>query len=525
MLNRLRQALQIIGWRAIGVLLLLPAHALARAGGGGGFHGGGGGGHGGGFGGRGGGGGFGGHGGGGDGGLFWLLYQLFFSHPAIGIPLLILIIFLIVLYYRNQNPQGMTGPGGQPSRNPYLAIPNSAVWAGNLREKDPGFDEEAFRQRVALAFNTIQAAWCAQDLKTVRAFISDGVYERFLLQIAEQRDEGYHDFMDGLRILDLRLAEVESDGVYDEIAIRVRAISIDYRMSLATGKRIAGSGSPSEFTEIWTFVRRQGAVTHAGKPGLIEGNCPNCGAAIEMNQAANCTHCKALLRSGEYDWVLSEITQESEWDGARHRQIPGLDDLRRRDPNFNAAEVEDRASVAFWRWATADRLGKIDPLRKVASAELCQAVAAQFHPPPGQPRVFMGDCAVGSVRLLGVMPSNGIDRAVVEARWNGKRFAAVPDHPPRQVAGEVLFHTVLVFFRQSTVTTDLGKGISSAHCPSCGAPESGGTSNACEYCGAVLTDGTHGWVLSEFLARLDPRAQALLAELHSGGVPAPSWNG
>ena len=40
-----------------------------------------------------------------------------------------------------------------------------------------------------------------------------------------------------------------------------------------------------------------------------------------MNQSANCTHCQALLRSGEYDWVLTEITQESEWQLSQAEQI------------------------------------------------------------------------------------------------------------------------------------------------------------------------------------------------------------
>ena len=61
-------------------VLLMNAELLARAGGGGGYHGGGGG----------GGGGHGGGGGGGGGGLaylFYLLIQLDFTHPLIGLPI------------------------------------------------------------------------------------------------------------------------------------------------------------------------------------------------------------------------------------------------------------------------------------------------------------------------------------------------------------------------------------------------------------------------------------------------------
>ena len=509
---------------SIGLLLLIPAEALARAGGGGGFHGGGGGGfHGGGGGGFHGGGG-GGGGGGNDGLIVWLIIELF-RHPILGIAVLAIIAFVYWRSSQNRQPPGpSTGmppaTGGYPESAPAALDPNA--WAANLRQNDLAFDANGFYGRVRIAFDKIQQAWCAQNLSVIRPFVSDGVYERFLLQIAEQRDEGYHDFMEGLQVLDLRFAEIESDGIYDEIAVLIRAVSVDYRMSIATGQRISGSARPEEFSEIWTFLRRQGAQTKVG-PGLIEGNCPNCGAAIEMNQSAVCEHCQALLRSGQYDWVLTEITQQSEWNGVRHRSIPGVENVRSKDPDFNAAGIEDRASVAFWRVATAERLGRIDPIRKVASEQFIQTFSPHLHPTDGRPRVFYGDDAVGSVRLLGILPDAEMDKAAVEVTWNGTPFAAATPGPPRQVGQAGLFNTVLVFFRRSDSRTEAGKGIASAHCPTCGAPESGGASNACEFCGTVLTDGAHGWVLDAFLPRLDPRSQALLHALHGSDGPVGAF--
>lgn len=427
--------------------------------------------------------------------------------------IVLVIAFFVWRWWQNQPTQLQPGPMQAPPPDDGEDGPSSGGdWAGDLRRNDPAFDENAFYSRIRIAFDKIQQAWCAQNLTVIRPFVSDGVYERFLLQIAEQRDEGYHDFMEGLRVLDLRMAEIESDGIYDEIAVRIRAVSVDYRMSIATGQRISGSSIPQEFVEIWTFVRRQGAQTKSG-PGLIEGNCPNCGAAIEMNQSAVCAHCKALLRSGQYDWVLTEITQQSEWNGVRHRQISGVPELRQRDPDFNAAGIEDRASVAFWRVATAERLGKIDPIRKIASDSYVHTFEPHLHPQDGKPRVFYGDDAVGSVRLLGILLASDMDRAAVEVTWNGTPYAASPQSQPRQVGQAGLFNTVLVFFRRNDAKTEVGKGIASAHCPNCGAPESGGLTNACEFCGTVLTDGTHGWVLEAFLPRFDPRAQELVANL------------
>ena len=332
-------------------------------------------------------------------------------------------------------------------------------------------------------------------------------------------DEGYHDFMEGLRVLDLRMAEIESDGIYDEIAVRIRAVSVDYRMSIATGQRISGAAVPEEFVEIWTFVRRQGAQTKSG-PGLIEGNCPNCGAAIEMNQSAVCAHCKALLRSGQYDWVLTEITQQSEWNGVRHRQIPVSRNCgsATRISMLPASKTVPRSPSGESRPPSV--LGRIDPIRKMASDSYVHTFEPHLHPQDGKPRVFYGDDAVGSVRLLGILAAPDMDRAAVEVTWNGTPYAASPQGQPRQVGQAGLFNTVLVFFRRGDAKTEVGKGIASAHCPNCGAPESGGLTNACEFCGTVLTDGTHGWVLEAFLPRFDPRAQELIANLQGRSVAA-----
>ena len=79
----------------------------------------------------------------------------------------------------------------------------------------------------------------------------------------------------------------------------------------------------------------------------MEGHCPNCGAPIDINQNANCQHCKAFLRSGEYDWVLCEITQECEWQATKTTNLPGIQQTVERDPDFNTQELEDRTSVMF----------------------------------------------------------------------------------------------------------------------------------------------------------------------------------
>ncbi len=502
--RRARPTFRVLPLLAALLVVLIPAMLFARAGGGENYHSG---------------------GGGGGGALIYLAFRLIvlcFQHPACGLPVLIALVVIGIYIYRHA-PEYSAAASAARSR---IAAPDQAARlanVGQIRQQDPAFDEAAFLSRVRTAFVAIQEAWTGQDLSRVRAFISDGVYERFSLQFAGQREAGYRNRLDNLLVEDARVLDVNTDDTFDEVSVLLRARADDYRVSLADGRRVPGPTATGSFTEVWSFLRRRGARTVPGKPGLIEGNCPNCGAAIEMNQSANCAHCKALLRSGEYDWVLSEITQESTWEAGGRGRVPGADELRARDPGFNLQALEDRTSVIFWRLAAAWRTGKTAPLRKMAAPAFCDALEPTLRAPPGGARTFFGECAVGAVTVRGVAAAATAansespgDRAVVEVDWSGQRWAAAPGAPPRPAAPDYsTLSTLFVLFRKAGVQTDVAKAVSSAHCPNCGAPESGGASNACDFCGTVLNDGSQGWVLIKAVESADPEGWALLNELRN----------
>ena len=61
---------------------------------------------------------------------------------------------------------------------------------------------------------------------------------------------------------------------------------------------------------------------------------------------------------------------------------------------------------------------------------------------------------------------------------------------------------VMVFNRKAGVKTDPGRqGNSVTNCPNCGAPTEITSSGQCPYCGSIVTNGEHDWVLTEFRPR------------------------
>jgi uncharacterized tellurite resistance protein B-like protein len=369
-----------------------------------------------------------------------------------------------------------------------------------LREEDPGFEEQAFLSRVTSAFLLTQQAWSNQRLDGeggVRAFLSDGVYERFSLQFGEQKMLGYRNVMDDVRVISTEIVQVELEELFVSLAVRVYARARDRYVSLEDGRPVPGPSSDEPFSEIWTFQRRRGVKSNRLKPGLIEGNCPNCGANIWMNQNAACASCSSLLRSGMFDWVLTEITQESEWKTQKATMVPGYDAMRIKDPGFSLTGLEDSASVMFWRLMDCSRVGKVDPIHKVATQEMTETLRWVEE---RESRQFWGQVGVGSVQSERIVlatregETNGWDRALVRVKWSGVMYVVGRGGVARGTPNGVT-STLLLLARRSAARTNVDGSISSAHCPNCGAPQEKVTEVRCGSCGMVLNDGSH-WLLA-----------------------------
>lgn len=460
-------------------------YTLLQAGGGGGFSGGGSG------------GGFGGGGGGGDSLSGWMIYyllRLVIEFPLVGIPTLILVLFL---FWRSAQQAKALQEGKMIRRaQKKLERYEKHVSWEDFEARDPDFDRAAFLDRVKIAFHKAQEGWCAQDITALRPFVSDGVFERFSVQIEEQKLEGWQQTMEGLSLGTPSFLQVLPGTTFDTITVRLPFRAVIARQALATGDRIGGSViKKRNFSECWTFVRRPGVQTRAG-PGLIEGQCPNCGAPLSHNQSAKCDACGSLARSGDFDWVLTEITQASVWKYETNHEVRGLASFMEHDPGISVQLLEDRASVAFWRKAAADRRSSIEPLLSVATAELCEEYQEGFSDPDDR---VMTECAVGSVQLLGMLPGEKQDHALVEVYWDGVPTSR--SGADLSLGKRLLYRSLLVFVRRSGVKTSHTHSLTTAHCTECGARDEGGTASTCSFCDAPRRGNKTVWLLEEFTSK------------------------
>ena len=415
--------------------------------------------------------------------LVFLYIRFVILYPVFGVPLTLFFLYLgwqYGLFLNHRREERAIGSGLQKQNETRLREEGS-----QLRARDPNFDTPAFLRRATDAFMKIQAAWSAGDMTPARYFVSDGVYERFSRQLEDLKSRGLVNLMEGVTVSGAEIISYESDDHFDALHVWFRASARDRTLD-ASGTVL--KSVDGEFEEVWSFLRRPGAKTlkHGGG---IEGQCPNCGAPLKIADAGKCAACGTWVNSGDHDWILAEITQRSEWAPTdSHRDIGGWTRLSESDPAANLQALEDRASVMFWRWLDALRLGKPGPLSSVASgAHLPNLV-------PAGSAAWWRDAAVGSVDVMACERGGGVDRVHVQVKWEAAAMTRTPEGERR--GSRSLQRHFFILERDAGVKTDARQGLRTARCPSCGAPPSGRDEAGCAYCGGSLIDLKKDWALT-----------------------------
>jgi len=386
-------------------------------------------------------------------------------------------VVVLVLVQRNRQSRAL-----QAAQYDATAARRTSVSLAALQARDPQLTEQSISQHVMPMQDQLRNAWCGGNMLPARAFVSDGVYSRFQVQLALMRQENRRNVMSDARVLALTVEAVVDAAPLDVVHMRLTAVARDTEVPCDANDgqiRAALAKAPANpYTEIWTLVRCTGAQT---KPGdfQVGTSCPKCGAPLAGGEMLKCRYCGALVCSGEHDWVLAEITQLSEW-RPRQQRAPGLDALRRADPGVAGEVLEDRASYLFWKWVEAARANSPAPMRKCSTAGII-ASGARWEWARGASDVSVGGsdvvkCVVGA--------PDGQDHVDVLVKWSA-RFNGSPAYTPCQ--------TVVRMARKSGVQSKLS--MTALVCQACGAPLTDSDNTKCDHCGVELTGGDQAWVL------------------------------
>jgi len=444
-------------------------------------------------------------GGGGDDGLGTLIYIIFRLLLELPFPLNVISIavvlggFAMFSYISKKKIKEQTIYNQLPSGEGVKKVKGYESFIRN----NPDFDEDNFKSNVETAFLKIQEAWEKQDISGVRKFISDGVYQRFntqfkMMQLLKQRNT-----LEDVTVKNIYIDQVDSDGLYDIIHVAIHASITDRFISEMDSS--LNSGGKEEFVEYWSFLKKRGKPR---KDIYETDNCPNCGAPLpaDMGEVSRCGSCGTQTNSGEYDWVLSEITQADDYISSNPK-LDKSDDLNSKirslvqeNEDFSVQLVEDKASNGYLQIITA--LAYSDPsiMRRFVSDNVFEKIKKMMTGKTvAYNRIYLND-----VYLVGVSERDNMNDIFIAIKSSYQR-ASVDGGTVSKIDPVLMSDTeVVVMSRDKNAAAS--KGSIYAHmCANCGAPVENSLNLSCQYCGTALNSTSNEWIITDILSMAEYR--------------------
>ncbi|EKD82275.1 MAG: hypothetical protein ACD_39C01391G0002 [uncultured bacterium] len=395
----------------------------------------------------------------------------------------------------------------------FLQLQSPAILSESLskiKRRDGMFSYDKFLKRANNVFSKIYRALYSNSIDQIEHLVSDAIFEQFKYQMSEAGRKATRLIPVEFIINDLQIAQVNLDNNFDVLHLFARAVSRDYEAGPAE-KNLTEDDIKADkkkvlkervISEYWSFIRKPSAKTR-DCPGLLEGQCPNCGTPIMIGQATVCPNCSSFIRSGQYDWVLTKITPACSWVYSEPASLPGWQEMIQADGNFSIQQIEDRSSGIFWLLRTAEKTRKTDGLRRFASDEFCKNMTHEFENGSFDRSLAIEATAFESASLKGIRIGKDFDFCYVLIVWkatlaNKKDTAAV--RPMRDM---------LVLSRPNKAVTRINSSLSSVHCANCGGPLSSSFASTCAFCGSLVNDGSE-WILTRIIKEREPEYTSLV---------------
>jgi hypothetical protein len=463
----------------------------------------------------------GGHGssGGGGGGVIYLLFRALFwltiEHPLIGIPVDIIVIVLVISYFRSSSkPEPAVCSTESPDIAPTSSAGNferSQINASQsfnqLRRFDPNFSEITFTDFCYALYGRAQNARARRDaLDLLSPYLSEQARAALAGRNPSNLLEVAGVIVGAMRVVDVR-----------GLASPVVEISVEFE---ANYTEVTGSSdSPSRqqtyyVREQWELERKRDVLSPTPEQAVAL-HCPRCGAALQKDTNGACAFCGAKIESGEFQWFVRSIKLLSREDrgplltgdvpevGTDYPTViqPGFERVRaafeQNNPSFNWGEFQTRAALIFNElqaaWSTLNweraRPHETDNIFQMHRYWITAYQRQGF-------RNILDQC-----RILAMQPVKIKEDAFYNAitlRIFAEGFDYTIDNQHHVVAGSKdkvrRWSEYWTFIRNRNanpehIKTDLS-------CPNCGAALKVNATGICEFCGGKITSGEFDWVLS-----------------------------
>ena len=214
----------------------------------------------------------------------WLIYKYYFKKPEKG----------------GSSRKGPVAPG---------AAPTTGLWPmDTIKNWDPNFSEDAMKERLSNLYVQMQNCWTANDISPLRGDFTDAQFAQYDRQLDKYRQEGISNVVDRIAVLDVSLMGIKQDAEHDILIANVYARITTYSIKIDTEEIVRGDKNKEKFMKYeWTLVRPLWSQTQPEEQSTTAVNCPNCGAALNINKSAKCPYCDSVVTKPNYKWVIAGI--------------------------------------------------------------------------------------------------------------------------------------------------------------------------------------------------------------------------
>ncbi len=267
-------------------------------------------------------------------------------------------------------------------------------------------------------------------------------------------------------------------------------------------------------SERWTFARNRTAKSRAPKNARLIG-CPNCGAPLDVIAAGVCSHCRANVTGGAFDWVVERIAvQAQEPRGpmlTSNVEEEGTEEETVKDPGANAAfhalTVDDpgtswqalsaRVGLTFGEFQTAWAARDLVRMRPLMSDSLFATQTYWVEEYKRQHlRNITENAQIASLELASVTRDAFYDAVTIRVYASSLDYT-VSDANNQIVSGNRSRpRSYTEYWTMIRGRGAKGPPRMEKVCPNCGAPLDVTMAGDCKYCKVKVTTGQFDWVLS-----------------------------
>jgi len=461
----------------------------------------------------------GGGGGGGIGALVYLLIRfllwLTIEHPVIGIPVDILVIALVILWFARGAKKTIaassspvlglglqTGPGRAPQASVQQAF-------NQLRRFDPNFSEIIFTDFCyALSGRAHDARGKGKAaLDELSPYLSEPA-RASLLQLNGPNLKA----VQGVIVGAMNVAGVRG------LATPVVQVSIEFETNYTefTPREGDPRGEMSYYVrERWELERKRDVLSPPPEQATAL-HCPRCGGPLQKDTNGACAFCGTKIESGEFQWYVQRITTLSR--EARGPQLtsdvpevgtnyptiiqPNFAAVRaafeQNDPSFTWSDFQARARLIFnelqaawstlnWERARPHETDNIFQMHRywieAYKRQHLRNALDQYQITAMQPVKIKQDAFYQAITLR--IFAQGYDYTVDA---NGRVVAGSNQNLRKWSEYWTFIRNIKA--KPMAARADL-------NCPNCGAPLKVNATGVCEFCGGKITSGEFDWVLSK----------------------------